>query len=1045
MRRGRGSGSSPASGSTKRSKQSTIDSFFRRSSDIGSSIPASSQPASSQPGSSQSTQRPQPSATAQGKRKAAVASTSAQKPVRKYEKETAGPSSKQSVAPPPATRTSTYFDPIAAHKPHRSRVSASPRTPDAFRIIPASALVAPFPSTPVRPVQDMRTTTTKKRKHQDDNGLQPISITSPSTPKRKAPVTLVTPVPPQATPKRTPRRLQNKKPRLEVAGSDELVPSSQSDEQELGAVKPVVVQDARELVDNVQAWRLDAAGLPTDDLHFESFSPDAMDTDPLDLPVSLGFSSSLSDATPSLASAPDTPDQTPSKSKMLDFRPFTPPPEAEVLAEDIDDVSAVVPLDGKSKTAQIIADIRAQAALAVHSSPEDESNRELMELSDSSSDEDDNPFAARRAGGKTAADRRQASSSKFSSDSRSLRSRRTATPTLTSPDSPSAGPSRSISPVAYSTRSHGSRVTSAPVLGASTRTTRSQRSTSSPLVSRPAREPRAPAPLTMATKGKKRGANPLEAMLREKKKTERQGGGMDAQRRAESHDPDDVDSILDDEDLEDEALADEDAARRAAGAALHMRYDGEISTADEDEEVGAEDRERLLGEKEGKAVGKILDGDRDHGANARGDWQVGVNIWTPSGQHADTMEVEWPVPDWVDEETVVQNPVLKMLADAVKTQDVETVYFILNSQLPTPEDLGRSPRLNQWLYEEALLAPSRSALQFLVLSEAKLASPLSASILAQTFAKIGLRDDLLVFAQRNGELAPTVSSDASLNRGVVIDRMVELVISLAKFQSLDITAMPEFFTAMLLCGLDINASAETQRNVLMALVALCAELPATLEPDAVAGSLEAAIAEKVFLLASTLSITNQKHLLSFFARSSPPSLRISRCVAHHLLTDHVLEAANYSLLPSLTPLIEMLGDSKGLFEVADKTDYEALSSRVGVLGAALSGIESYVAEEGVLRRMTQVAALESSPRKGKDPAPLELVKKNLDLLHGKIVDTRAAHLDRSRAKAALKRLSLRVHYQRVALQNSGQRRLKDFWSHGQASRQPLGNRNPRTP
>lgn len=30
------------------------------------------------------------------------------------------------------------------------------------------------------------------------------------------------------------------------------------------------------------------------------------------------------------------------------------------------------------------------------------------------------------------------------------------------------------------------------------------------------------------------------------------------------------------------------------------------------------------------------------------------------------------------------------------------------------------------------------------------------------------------------------------------------------------------------------------------------------------------------------------------------------------------------------------------------------------------------------------------------------------------VDTRAAHLDRSRAKAALQRLSFRIHYQRTA-------------------------------
>ena len=36
-----------------------------------------------------------------------------------------------------------------------------------------------------------------------------------------------------------------------------------------------------------------------------------------------------------------------------------------------------------------------------------------------------------------------------------------------------------------------------------------------------------------------------------------------------------------------------------------------------------------------------------------------------------------------------------------------------------------------------------------------------------------------------------------------------------------------------------------------------------------------------------------------------------------------------------------------------------------------------------------------------------------------VVDTRAAYLDRSRAKAAIQRLSFRVHYQRAATLKAG--------------------------
>jgi hypothetical protein len=140
----------------------------------------------------------------------------------------------------------------------------------------------------------------------------------------------------------------------------------------------------------------------------------------------------------------------------------------------------------------------------------------------------------------------------------------------------------------------------------------------------------------------------------------------------------------------------------------------------------------------------------------------------------------------------------------------------------------------------------------------------------------------------------------------------------------------------------------------------------------------------------------------------------------------------------------------------DSTDYDALTSRVAVLNVALSRIESYVMEESTLRKLAHMP--EGSPRK-KEPVPLELIRTQLDAIHGKIctsappftsadqahrlgfashtVDTRAAHLDRSRAKGAIQRLSMRVHYQRAVLSKTrGQLNLGDFFSPGGNLRQP---------
>jgi hypothetical protein len=99
---------------------------------------------------------------------------------------------------------------------------------------------------------------------------------------------------------------------------------------------------------------------------------------------------------------------------------------------------------------------------------------------------------------------------------------------------------------------------------------------------------------------------------------------------------------------------------------------------------------------------------------------------------------------------------------------------------------------------------------------------------------------------------------------------------------------------------------------------------------------------------------------------------------HFYITDVAFQAS-YAL-PPLGPLIDVLSHPDGPFSIRDSTNYDALTSHITVLGVALSGIESYVAEES-MRRTTQAA--EGSPRK-KEPTPLELVKGRLESMHGKI-------------------------------------------------------------
>ena len=77
----------------------------------------------------------------------------------------------------------------------------------------------------------------------------------------------------------------------------------------------------------------------------------------------------------------------------------------------------------------------------------------------------------------------------------------------------------------------------------------------------------------------------------------------------------------------------------------------------------------------------------------------------------------------------------------------------------------------------------------------------------------------------------------------------------------------------------------------------------------------------------------------------------------------------------------MLSDPDDQFGITDSTDYDALTSRIAVLGVALSGIEDYVAEESMLRKLAYTS--EGSPRK-RESMPLEQIRARLDAIHGKI-------------------------------------------------------------
>jgi len=289
--------------------------------------------------------------------------------------------------------------------------------------------------------------------------------------------------------------------------------------------------------------------------------------------------------------------------------------------------------------------------------------------------------------------------------------------------------------------------------------------------------------------------------------------------------------------------------------------------------------------------------------------------------------------------------------------------------------------------------------------------------------RLGMRKDLRMHLQplRDATITPLQ------NRHMVLRSMAKLIASFAPRWSME--QLPDVVMVLLLIGVDMNTTTELRRDILHSISLLCHQLP--VEPE---DSVEISLANKVLDLMTTISASDQALLLSCFSKGSPGCLRIARAVAHHVLVGSTISPASY-IHPPLGPLVAVLSSPDEEFGITDSTDYDALTSRIAVLGVALSGIGSYVAEESTLRKLAQVP--EGSPRK-REPVPLEQIRTRLDTIHGKIFDTRAAHLDRSRAKGAIQRLSMRIHYQRTALSKTGgQLRLGDFFSPGCISRQPM--------
>ncbi|OSX66353.1 hypothetical protein POSPLADRAFT_1053004 [Postia placenta MAD-698-R-SB12] len=544
-----------------------------------------------------------------------------------------------------------------------------------------------------------------------------------------------------------------------------------------------------------------------------------------------------------------------------------------------------------------------------------------------------------------------------------------------------------------------------------------------------------------------RKANPLDALLKEKALADKRGKGMDALRAAEvisssSRARKNLRDELNNEDADaDSAWGDEAAAMcvvhagAASSAALAIDEEDESEVEDALQE---EDCEKILGEKDGKAVGKILAkdrGSRETKRHGREERPLGVPLWDMDAKISDEMQVDGlpPLPQGLHE--IDAHPVLHLLQNTVDSGDTLQLVTLLNANLLVHHlEPEQSAALVPWLFTLSM-APSGAAYgepawrTLLHICEHTLEQRpnLPLGLVIDCLVRLGAKPEVIEAA----EWVVHQSSHSTIqacDKYEIVHRLVSLVTAFARRSALDVEEIPDFVLFMLLVALEPSVPSDLKRDCMVAVESLGQSVPSN------AQHIDVAICSKVVRYARDLSPLNRAHLLSFIVGGSQRTIRIARCIARCLLLDEDPPSVeSYMQLPPLAPIIDLLSPptgSEALFDIqgnSDKDDYyDNLACHVEVLSKALTGIDEYVALEKEAARSEAAASppssqsSESGKKAGRETAtPLEQVKTVLDVLHGKIVDTRAAHLDRSRAKATLQRLSLRIWYQRMASQRSG--------------------------
>ncbi|KIJ18779.1 hypothetical protein PAXINDRAFT_179422 [Paxillus involutus ATCC 200175] len=814
--------------------------------------------------------------------------------------------------------------------------------------------------------------------------------------------------------------------------SKQVVYSSQSDEIEL--VLPVLESSDRGKVkEDVQRWRhktFEYSGsllsqARDDTMELVPLPPSPSRCSPA---ASVGGPSPHSDATAHIRSV-----TTSDSSTVLPETPFLP---ATCLPSPPDTTEAPPlpptpqPLNKESKTAKLIADIKARAYAANHFS-NDEKPLQFRELEDSDDDDLDDDFLPIGKGkGKRSAysnsDVRQPTQSYGTSSpftARQLGSDLFSSP-LSSLPSSVKGPtfgcrSPQLSPSRPTRASERCRKPNP----ASRLPTTIAESSASVNASTPAPAPR---------RKKAQAPNPLDALLREKRNADRRGTSFAALCLAEAAvEEGSRETSVDSSDnfygtgFSRLDLADEQAAWKAVQEPSSRKSSSPFGGGSDsgDLVLGARGT-KILGPTAGEAINKILASDKntkgkENAQIAEREKALGVPLWiSPSDGD---MEVDSrPTPVNVSFEA--GPPIFTRLEQLHSSGDDSQLILLLSSGvlgvMPAEivsSNVSRLLSFALFSYSQLADAAYIALRDVWELRTAKVQLPFFA--IASTLARLGARPSIFEELGWPTDASAQKSHFTPESRVTAVKGLLEIVKAAAQAGAFPSDEIPDVVLSLVLIGLDISTSNDLRMQLNMTMDAVC-------NHDAQDLVVHSAIYEKVLKFARGLNAVNKARLVSFFGGGGGRTRHIAQWLAYGVLIPTSIKLTEQ--LPSLDRLILLLSPEPGsgeLFDVTcETTDYEDLGHYVTILAVALADIAPYVGEERTITQSTSITQVESSPSRARKPVlPLELLRRVLEVAQGKIVDTRAAHLDRSRTKAAMQRLTMSIYYERIAIKGVSSR------------------------